>query len=244
MGTYYEPSWLVHTGLKLCIGHGGDPCPLAESGDNLTAAPGADNYEDRPDGTNDPLDNDRTDIPQEEDDPVSDTLQAMSAAPSMGMVPNKGTAPGMEAVETPIFQRTPSPDIEPGIKTRNKAVCLSWHAGIYSPPNGCPTRAPESAKFMTIVDRSGIHQVQVEFCRCPGAEFNREKDMLQAGLFPTSYKIIKSAFTFQVLDDFRLANLECKTSAYHYYQKLCRMTSPAFPTAVPVQYFISCRNLH
>ncbi|KAG6325868.1 hypothetical protein ID866_13221 [Astraeus odoratus] len=37
------------------------------------------------------------------------------------------------------------------------------------------------------------------------------------------------AFTFQVLDDFRIKNLECKILAFTYSQKLRRITYPTFP---------------
>jgi hypothetical protein len=76
--------------------------------------------------------------------------------------------------------------------------------------------------------------VNVQLCQCPGAELHQEDQMLQAGLFPASFKIIKTAFTFQVLDDFRTSNLECKTSGYHYFRKLRRLTSPAYPDAISV----------
>ena len=39
-----------------------------------------------------------------------------------------------------------------------------------------------------------------------------------------------------VLDDFRLANLECKASAYQYFQKLHCPSSPMFPEGVPSLY--------
>ncbi|KAG6326473.1 hypothetical protein ID866_12617 [Astraeus odoratus] len=37
------------------------------------------------------------------------------------------------------------------------------------------------------------------------------------------------AFTFQVLDDFRIESLECKIPAFTYSQKLRRITYPPFP---------------
>ncbi|KAG2096761.1 uncharacterized protein F5147DRAFT_656558 [Suillus discolor] len=44
----------------------------------------------------------------------------------------------------------------------------------------------------------------------------------------------KSAFTFDILNDFLLDNLECGTSAMNYYSKLRRMTMAVFPHLVPV----------
>ena len=46
------------------------------------------------------------------------------------------------------------------------------------------------------------------------------------------FKRIKTLFTSQVLDMFRLCNLELKASAYQYYHLLCRLTRPMAPTEV------------
>ena len=62
------------------------------------------------------------------------------------------------------------------------------------------------------------------------------KLLLDLDLLPASYANIKTAFTFSCLDDYRSSNLECKTSAYQYYQKLRRLTNPTFPQAMPNRY--------
>jgi hypothetical protein len=54
------------------------------------------------------------------------------------------------------------------------------------------------------------------------------------GLFPASLQNIKTAFTFGVLDDFRMDNLECKTAGLNYWHKVVRITSNEFPKSVPV----------
>jgi hypothetical protein len=58
--------------------------------------------------------------------------------------------------------------------------------------------------------------------------------MFRHGFFPASFNRPKTVFTFTVLDDFLLDNLECGTSAMNYYSKLQRMTSSMFPHLVPV----------
>jgi hypothetical protein len=45
-------------------------------------------------------------------------------------------------------------------------------------------------------------------------------------------------FTFRVLNDFLIDNLECSTSAMNYYSKLRRMTSSMFPHLVPVMQYL------
>ncbi|KAG1848649.1 hypothetical protein F4604DRAFT_1687616 [Suillus subluteus] len=69
---------------------------------------------------------------------------------------------------------------------------------------------------MVIIDKSGVHRLEIRCCE------------LSQCVEP------KTAFTFRVLDDFLLDNLECGTSAMNYYSKLRRMTSSMFPHLVPV----------
>ncbi len=90
-------------------------------------------------------------------------------------------------------------------------------------------------RFVTFVDVSGIHKLPVVPCTC-GEATEDHLSYFDLGLFPASYDLIKTAFTFNVLKDFRLSNLECKTTAYQYYSKLRRITSPIFPRAVINRY--------
>jgi hypothetical protein len=94
--------------------------------------------------------------------------------------------------------------------------------------DGCP--------FVAVVDVSGIHHLPVQQCSCDKADPRLDICYLEMGLFPTSFERIQTAFTIKVLEDYRLSNLECKTSAYQYYQKLRRLTSPAFPKAILNRY--------
>lgn len=87
--------------------------------------------------------------------------------------------------------------------------------------------------LLIIIDRTGIHRLPVFWCRCDG-HVPDDFQLLDIGLFPASFRRIKTAFTFHVLDDFLADNLECKTSAMHYYQKLRRFTSSSFPQSAPV----------
>jgi hypothetical protein len=95
--------------------------------------------------------------------------------------------------------------------------------------------------YAVIVDISGIHHLTVQYCRCDGHKPDDEQ-MLELGFFPASFKRSRTFFTFRLLDDFRLDNLESKTSAYQYYAKLRRVTSPAFPHSTPVSHIVQCTN--
>ncbi|KAG1797829.1 uncharacterized protein HD556DRAFT_1431037 [Suillus plorans] len=70
---------------------------------------------------------------------------------------------------------------------------------------------------LTIVHSSGVHI----------------SSLFEIGLFAASFTRPKTAFTFALLDDFILDNLECGTSGMNYYSKLRRITSSLFPHAVP-----------
>jgi len=98
-----------------------------------------------------------------------------------------------------------------------------------------PRTVPSSKEvtMLCIVDRSGVHDIAVHWCRCQN-QVTDERQLLAMGLFPSTYLVIKTAFTFQVLDDFRIDNLECKTSALNFYSKLRRITSNAFPDSIKV----------
>jgi hypothetical protein len=85
----------------------------------------------------------------------------------------------------------------------------------------------------TVVDTSGLHSLMIRFCRCSNA-LSQDMQLFEMGLFPASFTSPKTAFTFAVLDDFLLDNLECGTSAMNYYSKLRRVTSSVFPHLVPV----------
>jgi hypothetical protein len=89
--------------------------------------------------------------------------------------------------------------------------------------------------MLIVVDRSGIFDVEMLFCVCSEQD-DKDEQVLRSGLFPATFKNIKTLFTFSVLDDFLKDNLECKTTAQQYYSKLQSTTSRMFPNIVPVCY--------
>lgn len=86
---------------------------------------------------------------------------------------------------------------------------------------------------MVIVDSSGFHRMVVRWCSCPGRK-RPDLQLLEEGLYPTTSKQPQTAFTFQVLDDFLVDNVECKTACLNFHKKLQRLTCAAFPHTVPV----------
>lgn len=97
-----------------------------------------------------------------------------------------------------------------------------------------PVSTIDGHRVLTYVHINGVHQLPTSFCKCAGAP-SEEIQLLRMGLFPSTSHSPGTAFTFQLLDDYLLENLECKTSALHYFSKLRRMTSKAFPNLVKVR---------
>lgn len=92
----------------------------------------------------------------------------------------------------------------------------------------------EGLPIITVVDRSGIHEIGVNWCSCDGAP-EHEMQLMTAGLFPATFHNPKTAFTFRVLEDFHLDNLECKTTPSQFFSRLRRLTNDEFPNTVPVR---------
>ena len=85
--------------------------------------------------------------------------------------------------------------------------------------------------YVRVVHTNGIHNIAMINCSCQGNEV-LPNDLLAARLLPTSFERIRTLFTAQLLDHFRLSNLELKASAFQFYHLLQRLTSPMDPAAV------------
>jgi hypothetical protein len=97
------------------------------------------------------------------------------------------------------------------------------------------TKRSDSAgnPFLVVVDRTGMHLLPAIWCECRNAA-GKEMQALDLGLYPASDKMIRTVFTFQCLDDYLADSQECNTSAYHYNEKLRRLTNSSFPQTAPV----------
>lgn len=96
-----------------------------------------------------------------------------------------------------------------------------------------PTVATYGSNVLVVVHSNGVHHLPVHWCRCSG-HVPDDIQALDLQFFPASYKQIRTLFTFQGLNSFLAENQECKTSAWHYYQKIRRLTSGSYPHTVPV----------
>ena len=169
-GDCFHPAWLADVGVKLHLGHGGQPSPCAGPRSHGQEPPDAE-AEALPDESLSELDVGL-------DDPE----------------------PGLDMPSTFGPSR---------LNVRDKGVCVA-------------------------VDTSGIHILLLAPCECPTAE-PIDQQCLRMGLYPASFINVKTVFTFQLLDDFRLKNHECHVSCKSYYEQLRRITSSVFPDQVPVR---------
>jgi len=99
-----------------------------------------------------------------------------------------------------------------------------------SPQNLKPRTDMLNNHYVREVHINGVHHIALVTCHCQGA------DLMYTQLLPTTFTLYKTLFIIAVLDDYRLSNLECKTSAFHYFQKLHRMTCPTAPATMPHLY--------
>lgn len=120
-------------------------------------------------------------------------------------------------------------------------VLYLGHGGDPCPQEGISSM---SSQHFTVVDSAGIFVHTVKWCQCKGAtQEDKHLQLLRERLFPATIINPQTAFTFDVLDEFLIDSLECKTSASSFYQKLRRMTSNAFPDALPVRFSIlNCKE--
>ena len=102
--------------------------------------------------------------------------------------------------------------------------------GTFTGPGEIPEPDPafQPGTQVRVVHSNGLHSIQMVNCRCRGEDVV-PLDLFAAQLLPASFKRIKTIFTAQVLDMFRLSNLELKASAYQFYQLLRRQTLPMAP---------------
>ena len=94
-----------------------------------------------------------------------------------------------------------------------------------------PTNDLFNNSYVRIVHTNGLHHLAMVSCQCRGADL-LPPDLIASGLVPASFQRIRTLFSTQVLDFFRLCNLEMKASAYQFYHLLRRLTAPAAPAEV------------
>jgi len=101
------------------------------------------------------------------------------------------------------------------------------------PTDPCATSQGMQSNLI-IVSSTGIFTRSIRWCQCVKSSDQHVELLLRSKLFPASFKNPKTAFTFEVLDHFRIDALESKTAAMNFMSKIGRITNEAFPSQVPV----------
>lgn len=86
-------------------------------------------------------------------------------------------------------------------------------------------------KYVRVIHTNGIHNIAMISCECQGLE-TVASDLVASRLLPASFQRIQTLFSTQLLDHFRLCNLELKATAYQFYHLLQRLTDPLNPSDV------------
>ncbi|KAF9521376.1 hypothetical protein CPB83DRAFT_778848, partial [Crepidotus variabilis] len=87
--------------------------------------------------------------------------------------------------------------------------------------------------FLRVVHTNGFHHIPFVPCQCSTQQQPKDLQLLDLQLYPCSSSNIRTAFTFQVLDDVRSCNLDLHASYYQCSLRLRRMTSAVFPSFMP-----------
>jgi hypothetical protein len=88
-----------------------------------------------------------------------------------------------------------------------------------------PTADGLNNAYVRVLHTNGIHHIGMVTCSCLG-EDKIPLDLVACRLLPASFIRIRTIFTTQLMDYFRLCNLELKASAYQFYQLIQRLTLP------------------
>ena len=234
-GTHFKQAWLCQVGVEIHLGHHGNPCPSRSDG-NHQPDPGADGCGADGGGAPGTSQGAGNGAAQDAGDRAAqDAGDGAAQGAGGGGAPEdaqaSGAAEGIDRGEAPDPPVSPNPDedTEEYIDVSGDEEEDPMEDVIGG--HGLPHLTGEDV--CVVVDKSGVHRLRVRPCWC-GAGGPLDLQFMDMRLFPASLKKIQTAFTFGVLDDFRMDNLECKTAGLRYFNKLKRLTSNAFPHSVPV----------
>jgi hypothetical protein len=115
----------------------------------------------------------------------------------------------------------------------NGHPCPSQQNHLHSDISFSTSSTSSSISNLTIVDKSGVFEHNVQWCLCPNRQ-SHDIILFRMGLFSASIYTPQTAFTFQCLDYFHIDSMECRTSAGNFYKKLRRLTNEIFPDEVKV----------
>ncbi|KAJ7123334.1 hypothetical protein C8R46DRAFT_1238064 [Mycena filopes] len=103
---------------------------------------------------------------------------------------------------------------------------IGLHVQLGHPPHS-PCSAPEPGiKGFVVLHGNGIEEVAVNFCACEHAvdTGSHEVQLLRAGWFPATHERPQTCATIALLEKYHIEAVESKTTLYHAYAALEKMT--------------------
>ncbi|KAF6758787.1 hypothetical protein DFP72DRAFT_807241 [Ephemerocybe angulata] len=107
-------------------------------------------------------------------------------------------------------------------RTTLKSLGLLIQLG-HEPGQHCANPDPSRRQDFVVVDTTGIHEVNLSFCRCDGMRPHFSQ-LLRYGLFPGTGLQPRTAATFRALKFFQILSFESKGSHQEFYQAIVRLT--------------------
>ncbi len=95
-----------------------------------------------------------------------------------------------------------------------------------------------STRPMTVVDSHGLQNVHVRFCGClvdNGSAIPDAIQLLEAGLWPASWDLPRTAFSLQVLREYHLLAMQAHTNALDFFNVIKRLTDDISPEEADVR---------
>ena len=217
-GRHFTPASLYSLGFVLFLGHHGEPCPLT-----------VEVYS----------------YPSLCDLIIIHCIQGIQAAQDAQPKAHKTRRTRSTSLKAVDEEQAPPPDRPPASPPLDDTKNIpGLSTTLFEPLLDQSTKSSHRVRTaksgnprINVVHQSGIFDMEILYCICPNA-VEKDEQLMNARLFPSSFKRIETVFTFAVLDDFLTDNLECKTTAQQYYSKLQSITNRMFPDSVPV-----CRHL-
>jgi hypothetical protein len=122
----------------------------------------------------------------------------------------------------------PEVELDPPIMNR---YLPDEHDAEYATHEGLGSAQRVMGTYVRVVHTNGVHTIAMISCSCEGHD-QLPNDLLAARLLPASFERIRTIFSAELLDYFRLSNLELKATSYQFYHLLQRLTNPMDPSAV------------
>ena len=113
----------------------------------------------------------------------------------------------------------------------NLVIRLGGHDG-----ERCPSRV-DLPRNICVVTMRGVQEAKIEFCLCSREKGGRAPDymqLLEAGLWPGTWELPRTAFSLDVLDSFRRFSTQGNITAQDFLNTIVRQTDGVIPSSVKV----------